>query len=145
MDNTDAKWYENIGGVPQGIMIFSFIACTFIEDPNKEVWTWGLSIVGSAGFLYCLYQLYVLKKRETTLITTGLYKYTRHPMYLSLAIMDLAFWFPLPTSPLFYILQAVWLVTLVLAAKFQEEETPARFGRDAELYYLVTPRIPFLI
>lgn len=96
-------------------------------------------------FAYCLLVLYVRRARLTTLLTGGLYRYTRHPMYLGLLLMNLFHWAQADvwTSPLFLGLEAVFLVGLVVAGYRQEQETLARFGQEAVDYYARTPRIPF--
>jgi protein-S-isoprenylcysteine O-methyltransferase Ste14 len=67
-------------------------------------------------------------------------------MYTGLAMMDLAFWIPqlASTDTLFFVLQATFCICLLMAAWFQEKETVARFGKDAEDYYQKTPRFVLL-
>lgn len=119
-----------------------------LKNPAGDIfspWFW-VSNAGSCIFLYCLVILYVKRKRLTELVTDGPFRYTRHPMYTGLVLMDTIFLLPGPASsePLFFILQATFFCCLVIAAYFQEKETLARFGREAEEYYARTPRLFFM-
>lgn len=108
-----------------------------------ESWWVYVSHAGGLLFTYCLVQLYVFKGKDTGLIVTGPFRYTRHPMYTGLFLMNLMFWLPYPVSlqPLFLLLQATFILCLIVAAYFQEKETLARFGKVAEEYYERTPRL----
>jgi protein-S-isoprenylcysteine O-methyltransferase Ste14 len=108
-----------------------------------------MRVVDMTGFVlavHCLHVLYLQGKRRTTLLTTGVFKYTRHPMYTGLLMMDLVYWIPRPVSShaLFYGLQTTFVLTLLAAGWFQERETLARFGAEAEEYYARTPRLILL-
>jgi protein-S-isoprenylcysteine O-methyltransferase Ste14 len=80
------------------------------------------------------------------LITDGPFRYTRHPMYTGLALMDLSYFIPLPASsePEFFILQGTFFACMCTAAWFNEKETLLRFGKQAEAYYARTPRFFFV-
>ncbi len=148
MDTQKAHTIMRWGMIPQMTMILSFIICSLLYGTTDTGWS-PIRIIDMAGsglFLYCLYVLYVRRGRTTGLITTGPFKYTRHPMYTGLFLMNLSWWIPLPTSAdtLFYTLQAVFLCTLIIAGWFQEKETLARFGAEAEAYYRRTPRLFFM-
>lgn len=135
------------GAIPQLSMMVLYIwqqrsYAAFQELSNFSVWLWP-SHLGLVIFAYCLYILYVRRARITGLITSGVFKYTRHPMYTGLFLMNLNLWLPKPVSnePLFYIGQSLFLLCLIVAGWSQEKETLARFGKDAEEYYAKTPRL----
>ncbi|MBI2473632.1 isoprenylcysteine carboxylmethyltransferase family protein [Candidatus Uhrbacteria bacterium] len=90
-------------------------------------------------------QSHLKGQKSTVLLTTGPFKYTRHPMYTGLFFMDLGFWLPHPVSSdqLFFVLQLFFMIYLTIAAYFQEKETLARFGEEARVYYAKTPRLFF--
>jgi protein-S-isoprenylcysteine O-methyltransferase Ste14 len=132
--------------IPMAVL-FVYISLHYRVDRLSALSPWMIpSHIGSAVFLYCLVTLYVLKKKDNKLITTGLFKYTRHPMYTGFVLMMMALWLPRPvsTEPLFFLLQAVFLFLLIMAAWHQEKETLARFGKAAEEYYAKTPRLFFM-
>lgn len=138
-----------LGSIFQLMMLLIYIAQTQLFKHTAESfwspWLWP-SHAGCVIFAYCLFVLYVQKKNTSDLVTDGLFKYTRHPMYTGLALMDTAFWVPRPASTevLFFALQAVFFICLLTAAWFQEKETLARFGKEAEEYYAKTPRLALL-
>ncbi len=136
------------GTIPQLTMMFSFALCVLLFETKAIEWSL-VRILDTAGmviFMYCIHILYLRKGRTQGLITTGLFRYTRHPMYTGLFLMNLTSWFPEPASydELFYVLQALFLATMLIAGWFQEKETLARFGAEAEDYYRKTPRFFFM-
>jgi protein-S-isoprenylcysteine O-methyltransferase Ste14 len=72
-------------------------------------------------------------EETTSLITSGLYRHIRHPLYLSLILggfgvmMKDPKWLPV-------ILSLVNLVALYFTARVEEKEMLIRFGRDYENY-----------
>jgi protein-S-isoprenylcysteine O-methyltransferase Ste14 len=146
MTLTEASQIEKIGRVPQLTMIAMFVLSTILYDWKGEGYSvWDL--IGGAGmivFTYCIFLLYGTDQaRLNKLITGGVFKYTRHPMYTGIFLMNLQFWLPEQASHEwhFYVVQFVFMVCLIAAGWFQEKETLARFGRDAEEYYAKTPRL----
>ena len=101
------------------------------------------TICGLAVFSWCLYLLYVRHQAKTSLITGGVFKYTRHPMYTAFVLMDVASFFT-PSNSDFITSTILFYGFLVVAAYFQEKETLARFGQTAVEYYRRTPRLFFL-
>lgn len=134
-----------IGGIFQLTMITAFLAALGLYPPDTSPlspWLWP-SHMGLVLFGYCLITLYTKNRRTVRLVTTGVFKYTRHPMYTGFVLMDMIFWLPSPVSvsPLFLGLQTTFFLSLITAARWQEQETLARFGKDAEEYYEKTPRL----
>jgi protein-S-isoprenylcysteine O-methyltransferase Ste14 len=145
MKPAEEKRSIKFGAMFQLPMMVFFIAMLHLYGSQAQWWSAWLwpSHAGSALFAYCLIRLYTLKAKDNRLITTGPFRYTRHPMYTGLMLMDLIFWLPHPVSsqPLFFLLQAAFIFCLLTAAYFQEKETLARFGKAAEDYYAKTPRL----
>ncbi len=84
-------------------------------------------------------------ENTSSLVTTGIYRYIRHPMYASL--LYLAWGAALKTlSPLSVVLALVASAALVATATVEERENLARFG-DAYRDYRRTTRlfVPFLM
>jgi protein-S-isoprenylcysteine O-methyltransferase Ste14 len=84
-------------------------------------------------------------EETTALITSGLYRYIRHPMYLSLILggfgvmMKKPDWFTVSLS-------IVNLLALILTARVEEKEMIQRFGKDYKEYISGTKMfIPFLL
>jgi protein-S-isoprenylcysteine O-methyltransferase Ste14 len=133
------------GAIFQLTMLASFFATVLLYGRSIEASNsaWVIpSYVGAVIFCYCLWTLY-RGKGKTQLQTGGLFKITRHPMYTGFILMNSIFWLPQPASSdlLFFFLQFVFLSCLCVAGWFQEKETLARFGKEAEDYYAKTPRI----
>lgn len=146
----ESRWWMYWGIIPQMTMLACFAATSILYGRSTEGWVpvRVIDAIGAAVFLYCLFVLYLKPQEEDDrhLITTGPFKYTRHPMYTGIFLMSLEYWLPRPASSdtTFYLLQAMFMVTLVVAGWFQEQETLARYGEDAEIYYRRTPRIFFM-
>ncbi len=136
-----------LGTLFQLPMIGIYLTIIYLYEPLVKVspWIW-LSHAGFVLFCYCLVHLYVMRKRDNQLIVTGPFRYTRHPMYTGIMLMNLQFWLPFPVSfaPSFIFIQLAFVGCLIMAAYFQEKETVARFGKIAEEYYERTPRLFFL-
>lgn len=133
------------GSIPQFTMIGLFILTGYLyRDTYELTWPWrAISDIGFLLFGYCLIELYAKKRRTKGLITNGVFRYTRHPMYTGIFLMNLSYWVPKPIGNdwLFYAMQAGFLICLMAAGWFQEKETLARFGDEAKAYYARTPRL----
>ncbi len=148
MDAEKARTVMRWGMIPQMTMVLSFVLCMLLYETKATEWSWFILIdmAGSGIFMYCLYILYIRKGRTNGLITSGLFRYTRHPMYTGLFLMNFSSWLPERASSdfFFFALQAVFLSTMIIAGWFQERETLVRFGAEAEEYYKKTPRLFFM-
>lgn len=138
-----SKRYSHWGFPFQLVLIATFLIRTYAfsgsEDTPLTVTVIGL--VGMVIFGWCLYNLYFQRRRLNGLITTGVFKYTRHPMYTGLVMMDMKSWFVQEYSPYLLTSAVVFYLSVLIAAYFQEKETTARFGDSAVNYYKATPRL----
>jgi len=113
----------------------------FIDSPWNKI---GIAIIVIAGSLD-LWSLVLFFKKHTTpnpmkpenttgLVTKGLYKYTRNPMYVGLLIIltGYAIWLgsltPFLVLPLFY-----WVIT-EMQIKPEERVLIKKFGQDYQAY-----------
>ena len=137
------KLYALRGFLFQMVLITTFLARTLIFSKlaNPPVVVSMIDFIGMGIFGWCFYDLYVRRHRLTGLITTGVFKYTRHPMYTGLFLMDLQFWFVKEYGPFFLLSTILLYSSIIIAAYFQERETVARFGDEAVNYYRKTPRL----
>lgn len=151
LESADSRYWKKIGFPAQIFMLIDYLVNWFLYSPDIA-FDWGeiISNIGAALFLWNLIILYIIGYSRTKLITSGLFKYTRHPMYLGLFLMNVIFWQNDFNSMswhrliIFCLLQVMFLINMVVAGYCQEQETLARFGKSAEDYYARTPRIPFL-
>jgi protein-S-isoprenylcysteine O-methyltransferase Ste14 len=84
-------------------------------------------------------------EKTTQLVTTGIYKYIRHPLYSSLLLLAWGIFFKQPSWPGGG-LAAFASVCLVLTARADEAECIRFFGLEYEAYMKKTHRfIPFVL
>ena len=143
-----AKDYERMSD-PLRLWILFFVVFQgrhSLYTPNFEA-PWvvhGTAICGFIIFKFYLFRLYHFKPNR--LLTGGLFRFTRHPMYTGIAMMAVYIWWPNTTQdPRAWQLSLVmFIVVLCRAAYLQELETIARYGPEAERYYERTPRLFFM-
>jgi protein-S-isoprenylcysteine O-methyltransferase Ste14 len=83
-------------------------------------------------------------EKTTSLVTTGIYRYIRHPLYSSLLLLAWGIFFKLP-SWAGMVLVALTTFLLLLTARADEAECTRFFGPDYTQYMQKTRRfIPFL-
>ena len=101
-----------------------------------------LTVLGSAVMVICMGRIYHNKSKR--LLTSDIFALTRHPMYHGMFLMDAALFFSANlSSPLFWFSWLLFVGLLFSAAWFQEKETLARWGEEAQSYYARTPRFIF--
>ena len=84
-------------------------------------------------------------EQTTEMVTSGIYRYIRHPMYSSLLFLTWGIWFK---QPLWYLLPVAFLASwlLYLTARRDEKECQAYFGEKYTEYMKETKRlIPFIM
>lgn len=80
----------------------------------------------------------------SSLITTGFYKYIRHPLYLSLILLGFGV---LAKNPglIQWIFALINFIALILTAKVEEKEMILKFGNDYKEYMKKSKMfIPFI-
>jgi protein-S-isoprenylcysteine O-methyltransferase Ste14 len=83
-------------------------------------------------------------ENTTRLVVQGAYKFIRHPMYESVALLGLGI-FLKNVTPLTTVLVLVVLVAAYLTAKIEEREMLAKFGEDYRVYLRTTKMfVPYL-
>ena len=83
-------------------------------------------------------------ERTTTLVTSGIYRYIRHPLYSALLLLAWGIFFKLPSLP-GLALAVIATVFLRLTAKADEDECVRYFGAPYQAYMKKTKRfIPFV-
>ena len=84
-------------------------------------------------------------EKTTQLVTSGIYKYIRHPLYSSLLLLTWGIFFKLP-SITGGVLAAAATLFLLATAKADEDECIQFFGTEYQNYMKHTKRfIPFLL
>jgi protein-S-isoprenylcysteine O-methyltransferase Ste14 len=100
--------------------------------------------IKSLSFKRALGKELFLDKSESKLITHGPYAYTRNPIYLSVLICLLGWFFLLRLIPLGF-LTVIFLMHFFAVAKWEERELRERFGQEyidyAKRVPLVFPRL----
>jgi protein-S-isoprenylcysteine O-methyltransferase Ste14 len=130
---------------------------TYMVNPARMAWSsmplamwlrWlgvGIAVIGGALFVWTFHNLgknltdTVVTRREHTLVTTGPYRWVRHPFYVAAALSMLgnalaaANWFLLGGGALVFIL-------LAIRTPIEEAQLLARFGGAYEAYMHRTHR-----
>jgi len=96
-------------------------------------------VISLIPVLYCQYYH---AKHFGSLITTGPYRYTRHPIYTSVFIANLALLWPITDKML--IGQTILVACMAGCWHFEEQAMLAKYGSIAKEYYARTPRLFFL-
>jgi protein-S-isoprenylcysteine O-methyltransferase Ste14 len=105
--------------------------------------------------LYVVITGYLLLKRQgkpdsnfentSLLVKSGIYKYIRHPLYLSVFLLGTGVMMKNP-GPAQIILGAINLVAVYLTARIEEKEMFSKFGDDYRAYMKETKMfIPFVL
>lgn len=138
------KFYKNAGFPFQmtlcvALMFRSYVIMKLKYEPPFFVIL--IADVGISLCLWCLFKIYYQKPKK--ILTTGVFRYTRHPMYTGMLLMGVHLWWPQPTplGVLYWVTLCMYVGGIFTAGYFQEKETLARFGKDAEDYYKKTPRL----
>jgi protein-S-isoprenylcysteine O-methyltransferase Ste14 len=83
-------------------------------------------------------------ENSTRLVVRGAYRYIRHPMYVSIAVLGLGIWLK-RISALTSVLVAVDLLAVYATARIEEGEMRARFGSEYSDYVRKTKMfLPYL-
>jgi omega-hydroxy-beta-dihydromenaquinone-9 sulfotransferase len=133
------------------------IILTFLIDPSLLAWSsvpvpmalrWagvGLGMVGSTLFVWTLHNLgknltdTVVTRKEHSLVTTGPYRWVRHPFYTSFAVAVVAI--SLVTANwLLLVLGIVHFLLFVARTRAEEEKLVERFGDEYRHYWQRTGR-----
>jgi protein-S-isoprenylcysteine O-methyltransferase Ste14 len=158
------SWFVSIRekryhGIPrffvfEGLLILGlFQSPSWFDDPWSmlQILSWALFLV---SVYYAVYGIYIYLKigkpgpnfEETSkLVTTGLYKYIRHPMYAALLFLGTGM-FLKDVNLVSAMITVVMAVAVYLTCKVEEKEMIKRFGNEYRNYMKKTRLwIPFLI
>lgn len=154
-------------GFPRFFAFEAILALVVVNAPNwfihplgaQQLASWFLLVVSTVPVVWALVLLHSFggSRQGTTgspifewentesLVTTGVYRYIRHPMYSSLLFLA---WGVLLKSVSIGTLVLASVATLALAAtaKFEEAENVIRFGQEYRDYMKRTRRfVPFVL
>ena len=84
-------------------------------------------------------------ERTTTLVTRGIYRYIRHPMYVSLFLLCWGFFFKQPTL-LGSVLAVTASIFLIATSRVEERENLVYFGETYQEYMKRTKMfVPYIL
>ena len=125
-------------------MLFLVLAATvqwLLPPVRVELYTSSVLAVcaGVAGFTVMIWAWWLFQKAETAicptadsqvLVTSGVYRLTRNPMYLGMVLMmaGVALWFG--TLPYYLVVVLYFLVINEAFCPFEEERLVATFGKE---------------
>jgi protein-S-isoprenylcysteine O-methyltransferase Ste14 len=151
--------YKRYHGIAR---FFAFESIFILVLLNYKVWfqnpfsplqlcSWVLLIIS----LYSVITGFLLLKRKgkptvnfentSLLVKTGIYRYIRHPLYLSVFLLGTGIMLKDP-EPFQLVLGAVNLVAVWITSKIEESEMIAKFGDEYRQYMKETKMfIPFIV
>lgn len=152
--------HKRFHGIPR---FFSFESIFILTNLNAHVWfkdPFSLNQILSWIFLlFSFYPViagyYLLNKKgnpassnfenTSSLVKTGIYRFIRHPLYLSLFILGTGIVLKDP-GPLQLALGAINLIAVVLTSKVEENEMVMKFGDEYKKYMTETKMfIPYVL
>jgi protein-S-isoprenylcysteine O-methyltransferase Ste14 len=83
-------------------------------------------------------------ERTTVLVTSGIYRFIRHPLYSSLVLLNWGVFFKEPSLP-GILLAGIATFFLIMTSKADEHECLQIFGREYQDYMKTTKRFIPLI
>ncbi|MEZ9997536.1 isoprenylcysteine carboxylmethyltransferase family protein [Vibrio lentus] len=122
------------------------LICWWLGSPHHMLYPYNLAglVVIGVGLLLAMSGKLLFKKRNTNimtfdeptlLVTEGVYKYTRNPMYLGFVVSLLGFAILTGAANSSFLLTAIFvLVTDRWYIKFEEQMMRDKFGQDYEDY-----------
>lgn len=133
-------WYDDIHSPHQtivGILFYSSLLLVFISVAILKLAGKPDSRRNDAPMLEF--------EKTTTLVTTGVYRYIRHPLYVSLFLLCWGYFFKHPSLP-GSMLAIAASVLLVAAARAEEIENIRYFGEEYQEYMKRTTMfVPFIL
>ena len=129
---------------------------TILTVPASPLCPWWCWFVGNSffvGAILCHFRIYadlylskiMRQPFRQRLITTDIFKFTRHPMYTLVVLGALCILLPYQWhSPRVVLKLLLFMATTALACYFHELEVLVNFGDEAKRYYEKTPRLFFM-
>ena len=136
-------------GLAQSLILCVFAAVVFFS-PGGPLWLPGIitqissNVLCAAGIALLLVAIFRIgqsiqiapePKKTATLVTSGVYKYLRHPIYTAIIAVVLGLFLRKPTLPI-AIAAAIVIVFLLVKVGFEESLLRARYPQYAE--YMTT-------
>mgnify|MGYP000227018890 CR=1 FL=1 len=149
-------------GIPMSMYIVTWILGRRLPDGilyghtlNMYIGHWGmyiciaLNLIGAAliiaGWRRIYRDYWSRDESERRLVTTGIYRYSRHPQYTGFMLMTLGMLFEWATLPML-IMWPILMVVYYRLARKEEREVEAQFGQGYAAYRENTKMfIPFIV
>lgn len=134
---------------PPRIAQFLIIAASILHwlTPLNHVYVYANSVVGIvlgiAGFCIMIWGWWLFKRFNTAicptamssfLVTTGIYRLTRNPMYLGMITMLLALAIEVGTLPFYAAAASYFVIINAVFCPYEEQKLMNIFGEDYSIY-----------
>ena len=144
--------------IPPPIIVFIFAGILFLLNKYLPVGSFNffgrtglMYVVVGIGFLLMVISLLQFYRQKTTtnpinpeqaskLVTTGIFKYTRNPMYLAMLLFLIAFALQLGNAFNSLVLTSFVYYMNNFQIKYEEEALLKKFGKEYKLYRKATRR-----
>lgn len=150
MAKIDLPSHSRLPGILHGIalafLIIPFILMWFLRHERAPALFYGGWLVWAQGMAFLVVSARELHRQgrindgePTRLITSGVYRLVRHPLYFGIMLMYAAVML-FAQHRLVFLLEFAGMVFLYLLAIVEEKQAMARFGNDYRDYRETTPR-----
>jgi len=134
------KYEKTLNVISMAAIIIGFIYSIFLPLKLNTIWFYIGLIIFIIGWIIDLSVMYTLRKeKHDKPFTTGPYKYSRHPIYLSLNLIIVSI-IIMSLSWIFLLILIITIIHIILAVPAEEQYCLKKYGKQYQDYMKKTPR-----